>query len=426
MRKKSEKLLSLISLCFLCLLAAFAYGVAVGQYRLWPHDFLRRISLAAEMLFVHKSTAPRELFLTPAADAPRKRITLYDDGLQPGYYAFLGWNGPEGLYSVWLYDHKGNELHTWNIDYRQLDEDSPDTTKGADMPHGMYVLNDGSLVISFSQGADIMVRLDACGKPIWVKDGVFHHLITQDDGGALWSWRAQKNSYGQYQYIVKLNPADGSTLREISLIEDIIRPLHENAFIFGVRPDFQPTDTDTNAASDSEQDIFHPNEVDILSVDFEDAFPDFAAGDMLISLRNIDLVAVIDPESKKIKWWSQGPWRHQHDPDFTVDGRISVYDNNPGRGRSEILVIDPATRNVSNPLLNSAFAFYSRWLGMHQYLPDGSLLLLSAEEGRSVVLGQNGNKLFEFNNVISEDYNGYVQNAVWLPEDYFESLPSCP
>jgi hypothetical protein len=182
---------------------------------------------------------------------------------------------------------------------------------------------------------------------------------------------------------------------------------------------------DKDARPDNPLDFFHPNDVDVLSADMEDAFPEFSAGDLLISIRNIDLVAVLDPDTLKLKWWSRGPWRHQHDPDFTADGKISVFDNNPGRGRSEILRIDPQTRDVTNVLLAGDFFFYSKWQGVHQYLPDGSLLLLSAEEGRVTVLGKNGNRLFEFNNVIDDKYNGYVQNAVWLPEDYFEHVPSC-
>jgi Na+-transporting methylmalonyl-CoA/oxaloacetate decarboxylase gamma subunit len=425
MSSKTEKKLFLMSFCFLCLLAVFAYGVSVGEYRLWPHDVLAEMKEGAETLLKHGSIAPKEVFVTAAANAPRKRITLYG-ALHKGYYAFLGWNNPENQYAVWLYDQNGKLLHTWNIDYASLDTDNPDKTRGADMPHGMHLMADGSLIVSFSQHANIMARVDACGKPIWIKDGVLHHLITADDDGALWSWKGKRNDYGQFQYIVRFNPEDGSTLKEIDLVKDIIRPLGENAFIFGVRPDFQPVEMDKDARPDNPQDIFHPNDVDVLSAEMEDAFPGFSAGDLLISLRNINLVAVLDPDTLKVKWWSRGPWRHQHDPDFTADGKISVFDNNPGRGRSEILKIDPQTRNVTDELLAGDFFFYSEWLGVHQYLPDGSLLLLSAQEGRVTVLDKNGKRLFEFNNVIDDKYNGYVENAVWLPEDYFEHVPSCP
>ena len=56
-----------------------------------------------------------------------------------------------------------------------------------------------------------------------------------------------------------------------------------------------------------------------------------------------------------IKWWSHGPWLIQHDPDLRSDGKISVYDNNPDRGSSQILTIDPSTREVFNDLSDMTF-----------------------------------------------------------------------
>jgi len=421
MSKNIEKKIFVLSLGFLCLSAIFSYGVLVGMYKYWPYDTLIQFKSAAKMLFVHESVVSEDLFVTPASDAPRKDITIYEDTVQKGYYAFLGWDNREQKYSVWLYDDKGEKLHTWKIDYTSLDPDGP--SNGTDMPHGLHVLSDGSLIVNFGRGGDVMARLDSCGQAIWVKDGIFHHSIEEDDDGAMWTWRGKGNSYGHYQYIVKFDAEDGSTIKEIDLIEDIIRPLGERSSIFGVRSDFQLMEFDKDHPK--KYDVFHPNDVDILSADIEEAFPDFNAGDLLLSFRSIDLVTVIDPDSNRLKWWGRGPWVYQHDPDFTADGKISVYDNNTGGDRSEIIKIDPVTREISNDLLTGGFFFYNKWMGKHQYLPNGNVLLVSAGEGRVVVLSNDGRKLLEFNNIISEEYNGHVENGMWLPENYFDRIPSC-
>ena len=47
------------------------------------------------------------------------------------------------------------------------------------------------------------------------------------------------------------------------------------------------------------------------------------------------MVLVLDPDDMTIKWRRQGPWIHQHDPDFRSDGRISVFNNN-FKGRYEL------------------------------------------------------------------------------------------
>jgi hypothetical protein len=89
----------------------------------------------------------------------------------------------------------------------------------------------------------------------------------------------------------------------------------------------------------------------VLSDELVPAFPEFRAGDLLFSFCTIHLVAVLGPEDITIKWWSHGPWRFQHNPDFTVNGKILVFSNNTGGGRSEIIRMDPATRDVQRPVL---------------------------------------------------------------------------
>ncbi len=338
----------------------------------------------------------------------------------PGTDVFLGWNNDTEHYATWIYDSEGEKLHTWQLNYSSLDPDGP--RNESDMPHGLHLLADGSLIVNFDLG-DVMARIDACGQPIWIKEGIFHHSITEDDSGHLWTWRGEGTSYGDYQYIVEFDPKSGETIDEIDMIEEIIRPLGANSATFNVRPDFQARTFDRDPPE--HDDIFHPNDVDILGREMEEAFPTFDAGDLLLSFRKLHLVAVIDPDTKILKWWSQGPWRYQHDPDFTSDGKISVYNNNTHRSRSEILKIDPLTREIKNELLNSPFHFYSGWMGKHQYLPDGNLLLVSPGEGRVLVLAKSGQKLLEFNNIATEALNGHVENGLWLPTDYFDTFPSC-
>ena len=163
----------------------------------------------------------------------------------------------------------------------------------------------------------------------------------------------------------------------------------------------------------------------MLHSDIADRFPDFAPGDLLISLRTLHLVAVLDPNSGHVKWWSRGPWRFQHDPDFTGDGKISVYNNNTGRSRSEIIKIDPSTREVSNELLDGELSFQAGGMGTHQYLPNGNVLIVVPQEGRIIEVSETGEVVFEFNNVVSEEFNGHVENGAWVPDDFFETLPNC-
>jgi hypothetical protein len=359
----------------------------------------------------------------PPDGASREYFTIQNSELMvEGYYAFLGWDDHNSGYSARLYNHSGKHLHTWPLDYEALDPDGP--LNKHESPHGFLVFRDGSIIVNFDQG-DVLARVDSCGKPVWTKPGVYHHLMRQAEDGSVWTWRGEGSAYSQYQYLENFDPETGATIREIGLVEDLIQNRGVASAVFLIRPDFRfkRFKKDPNKIDD----IFHPNDIDVLYSDLAPMFPGFKTGDLLISLRQLNLVAVLDPDKLVLKWWSHGPWRWQHDPDFTPDGKISVYNNNAGLGRSEIIKIDPKTNEISNDLFEGEVRFYSNTMGKHQYLPNGNILIVVPGEGRVLVVSSAGQKVMEFNNIPAEsaEYNAGIDNGLWMPLDYFDKFPEC-
>ena len=137
-------------------------------------------------------------------------------------------------------------------------------------------------------------------------------------------------------------------------------------------------------------DVTHMNDVEELSEELADDFPLFEAGDLLVSLRNLNVVIVIDGKTEKIKWFFTHPLLRQHDADFVAGGLISIYDNHDEYsemstqlGGSRILTVDPETNDVSIAYSGSAEQpFYSQAAGKHQLLPNGNLLITEAMAGR--------------------------------------------
>jgi hypothetical protein len=340
-----------------------------------------------------------------------------------GHYVFLGWDGNRRTYAAWLYDADGNRLHTWLVNYEMLDPDGP--LNGSDTPLGFHVLADGSIIVGFDRG-DVMAKLDSCSSPVWIRPGIFHHVMKPAEDGSIWTWRAEGTPYGHYHYLENFDPETGEHIKELALVEDIIRNSDPDSNIFGVRPDYPFRKFDRGPES-GEADLFHPNDIEELSHRLAPHFPLFEAGDLMLSFRNISLVFIVDQDSYRIKWRSHGPWLFQHDPDFTSDGKISVYSNNSGRERSEILKINPSTRDVSNDLYNAPFSFFSSSRGEHQYLSNNNVLIVIPEEGRVVEFSRDGDKVLEFNNMspFDDKYNEDVENGMWLEPGYFERIPSC-
>ncbi len=162
------------------------------------------------------------------------------------------------------------------------------------------------------------------------------------------------------------------------------------------------------------------------------AFPMFEAGDVLISLRELNLVAVVDPESGRMKWWRHGPWFKQHDPDFEPDGTITVFDNGTGTGSSKIRRVRP----VDGADVETVFAgskevpFYTWRRGKHQTLPDGNILLTEAEGGRVLEVTPEGELVWERHMVWNAEKNLIITEARFVPEDFFKDsfdsgVPDC-
>lgn len=423
MSDKVARLASFAGACFLVLVCVFGYGLAVGYYEIWPFRTLQGAKEAAESYAKYGELVPPNRRHQAAPDAARVPFQVHaPDERAGGHYVFMGWDEGQGSYAAWLHDADGERLHSWTIDYTALDPDGP--ANGTDDPHPFTLLADGSIIVGFDKG-DVMARLDACGAPLWIRPGIFHHAMEPAGDGSVWTWRAEGTAYGHYHYLNRFDVETGETLEEIGLVEDIIAGSEAASYVFGLRPDhpFQTFARDPG----EEMDLFHPNDVEELPASLAAQFPMFEAGDLLLSLRNLHLVLVIDRDDHAIKWWSGGPWRYQHDPDFTDAGEISVYSNNPGSGRSEILTIDPATRRVGNDLDDPGFAFYSGARGKHQQLPNGNVLIVVPEQGRVVEVTADGRKVLEFNNISphGEAYNEDVENAMWLEPGYLDAMPTC-
>jgi hypothetical protein len=425
MSEALSKKISIFSMIFLLTGLFFAYGLAVGSFQLWPYKTIKSAYSGFLSLVRYGEFIPPNRLVEVSDRISRERFKIFQaDKIQSGYYAFMGYDGEKLTYIAWLLNDKGEQLHSWDLSYLTLDPDGP--LNGIDAPHAFKVLPDASVLVSFDSG-DVMAKVDQCSKPVWTKQGVFHHSIEKGLDNSYWTWRGDNTAYAHYNYLTNFNSDTGETIQEFELIDDLVKGTNTPANLFGIRADYSFKRFDKTPEDKVRIDLFHPNDIDILQPELADKFENFEAGDLLLSFRNNHLVAVVDPKTYEIKWARNGPWKYQHDPDFTEDGMISVYSNNSNYGRSEIIKIDPTTNEVKNELVNGDLFFYSDAQGKHQYLPNGNLLIVIPGEGRVVQVTADGNKVFEHNNIskIGIRYNEHISNAQWMGKNFFNSLPSC-
>jgi hypothetical protein len=143
--------------------------------------------------------------------------------------------------------------------------------------------------------------------------------------------------------------------------------------------------------------------VQVLRRELAPKFPLFKPGQVLISLRNLDTLAVLDPKRGSVVWAARGPWRRQHDSQFLDNGHLLLFDNLGSTAGSRVLEYDPQTQALPWSYAGENRApFVSEEGGMGQRLPNGNTLIVNSQ----------GHNLFEVTRskevVWSCSFDGYI------------------
>jgi hypothetical protein len=409
-RSNVKDILSKVLFVLGLMLVAFGYGVAAMQSGWFPAKLIKNATATFQDLRLHWRN---DLGLEPTrhlgpARHPGDGVTVRDEArMEPGLTWLAGMFDED--MSARLIEADGTLIHSWPIRYTEiwpevgaLNDGTPVTDWNV-FVHGGLALPDGSIVFTFDTGQSL-VKMDACGDVVWKSKRMFHHSVDRAEDGTYWLPLADH---------VAQVAEGGETLQQI-WFPKVVRDAEQ----YGVYFIQQPQRTDG-----------HANDVEVLSEALAPAFPLFEAGDVLYSLRDINLVLVFDPVSKRIKWYQHGPWLRQHDPDFMADGRISIFDNRTTYDASRIVAIDPVTRATETLYEGTPeHPFYSAIRGKHQHQPNGNILITEAQAGRVFEVTPAGEIVWEYINRYDEDRVLVVANAIRYPPDYFDfaTWPDCP
>lgn len=425
--------LSAIALVFVC-------GVLVGHFQVFPYRVVAGGMEALARIYRERETLlrirPAEL-LQPAR-YPGSGVTRFNkDEAEPGLTLLSSvFDGGNEMRLIRL---DGTVVRRWPVRFFDLFKDvshvSPEdvpTSEWNVTTHGAVALPDGSIVFNFEYLGT--AKLDRCGAVQWTLARTTNHSLERTADGRFWTvnemYRRRESPFPllrppfSEQLALQLS-ADGNVMREISapglfFKNDLTALLFSN----GLRGTEVPS-----------EDVTHLNDVEELSAAMAPQFPAFAAGDLLLSMRNLNLLMVIDPNTERVKWHQTGPWMAQHDPDFQANGTISVFSNNDDRtetgallGGSRIMEVDPSTgrtrvRYGGTPQQK----MFSSRRGDHQYLDHGHVLIDESESGRVFEVNQQNDIVWEFINRYDDARVGIVMGATRYRDDYFTVRDwSCP
>jgi hypothetical protein len=411
-----------------CMFLAFLAGMLTGVFKVFPFPAVENMAVQVYKATKGEPDKGRLHFMYRKRNADVGTTVHEPAAVQAGVTLVSGMWLDDGKWrpSARLIDFDGAILHEWKIRPEQIWPESPHTdlaagshNKPTSYVHGIVLLPNGDIVFNIEYLG--MVRLDSCGDVVWKLPYRTHHSISLDGDGNIWAsgtvWREQKNpAYVEIkppfvdETMVQVSP-DGEILQEIFILQSLVESGYQG----------------TIKRSHKTLDLTHMNDVEVLHADMAEAFPMFEAGDILVSLRNLNTVVVVDGTTRQVKWHFSHPMIHQHDPDFEADGTITIFDNNDDTtrngdywGRSRIIKVDPETYrwDVVYPTSDDQL-FYSQEGGKHQLLENGNRLITEANAGRAFEIKPDGTIVWNW--VIASDDPDFlpeVLEATRYPDAY--------
>lgn len=413
------------------LVFAFLYGYGARGVGWFPDESLRSAWTGwnrAKKVLPFQS--PFELSRVHEREGVRVQMP---DEVQSGLTLIAtNWEDFDWRFGLKLIDRDGNTVHQWRIDWSRISSDSGlpailDQHLDYGQIHGVHLFPNGDVLINGGTERGTM-RLDACGSLLWRVPRRTHHSVAKADDGSFWisSEKREDVEYPGFKqlaepitvdYLLHVS-ADGEVMGEVNVLEVLVKNDLERLLVKAAE-----NSSGWTYVSFDPQDLTHLNDVEPLPDTIAGDYPLFEEGDLLVSLRRPDLVLVLDPESKRVRWYTSVPFINQHDPDFLGDGWIGVFDNNNDGtdrgtllGGSRIVALQPHTDSmeVLFPSSNSG-RFHTRFGGKWQRLENGNMVLVETTAARIVEVAPDGSTVWEW---VSKSYDGSTVPAVFGGERY--------
>jgi hypothetical protein len=403
---RPSRLLRWVSLLGMMSLA-FVLGAAVMFFNLPSSSFLRRAFVGGVAWYEGRQDPDR------VEERPSLRnVSQVDkpDKTCDGFTLCMWGKGSQAV----LIDMRGEVVHSWHVPFSKIWSDPPHLRGPIDDAsvyfNDGYVYPNGDIVVVIEGPTDVrnasngfgLAKLDKDGHVLWKYAETCHHDVDVGDDGLIYAivnetvWTVPKG-LERIQIpclvdVIHVISPDGKTLKKVPVLEAI----HDSPYaallgvyerprtMMGEAPPTQGQPPEMSALQDDlrNRDVLHTNAVHVLNRSLAVTFPMFKAGQLLISPRSLDAIAVLDLDSGKVVWAARGPWRAQHDPSFLDNGHLLVFDNLGSHRGSRVLEYDVQTQAF--PWVypgETGKPFLSKIRGMAQRLRNGNTLVVNSVGG---------------------------------------------
>ncbi|MCP3919274.1 MAG: hypothetical protein GY711_27355 [bacterium] len=278
----------------------------------------------------------------------------------------------------------GSAVHTWHV---------PEWTR---CEHVELLPQGRIAVLSVDEGVSV---LEPNGDVVWSRAAAAHHDIAPLASGELLVPVHDEHEYAgrivRFDSIARVGPSDTQLVWSSRERMQELSVLHPPT----------PLDRPAREMPDQMYDYYHLNSVEVLPPStLAEADDRFRAGNLLVCLRNVNLILVLDASDGAVLWhWGPGELDAPHMPSLTPDGTILVFDNGRHRGWSRVLEVDPRAKAITwQWRADPPESFYTELRGSAQRLANGNTLVCESERGRAFEVTRGGEIVWEFWNVLLE------------------------
>ena len=393
-------------------LAFVAGGVSTYMKAPGVGDFMQRISMV--MFYLYESsvnTATFDPFWNPAhmpGPDGENPVVLNDPAVAgKGYNLVLSTHAQEAT----LIDMDGKPVHKWARRFEEVWDKAPQLPDYEDQEPGYWadkiywrrahLFANGDILVIYETPFRTpyglgLAKLDKDSNVIWKLDENVHHDIAVAPNGGIYLLGQSVNEKGYADYpeltppfiddtIMVVSP-DGAVRKELSVVQ---------AFLNSQYAPFLAL-MNTNLLGD----VMHTNAVEYIDAATAEKFGFAEEGYLLISMREMNVIAVLDPAGERIVWAQTGLWQGQHEPLMLDNGRIMIFDNLGSRGdggATRIIEFDPAKGSIDWSFTGSAKEpLHSPVYGSIQRLANGNTMIVESTNGRAMEVTAGGKVVWDF------------------------------
>jgi len=425
------------------LFLAFLLGVGFGVFKIFPYALIKNAYTA----------------LTALMDESRHVSSQYDTNiwaqLRPQLRGKAGVTKscPGGTYdgltlytsgdtqAAYLIDMAGRVVHRWARPLSSIWDPSRATNELVPDDkvywRAAHVYPNGDLLVvcvgyGITPWGLALVRLDKDSELVWSYQKNTHHDLDVGRDGRIYALTHE----------IRSAPPEGLESLTSPLIDDRIvilddggHELQSISILEAIR-DSEYVDVILDELKyKKDGDVLHANSVAVIEPAVAARLSFAEPGQILVCLREINLIAVVDPPTARVVWMMRGPWHRPHEAEFLSDGKLMIFDNRGNLGPdglSRIIEVDPDTDQIMWSYTGDADApLFSKIRARQQRLPNGNTLITDSDGGRLLEVTRAGGTVWEFVNPVrgakgDTPYIPIVMGGHRYSRDELPFLPTTP